>query len=119
MDSTDMDHQTVHQCKSCPWRVDCDPEHDIPNGYSTDRHCQLRNTIAQDLRISRILNIMACHYAPVGEEFPCAGWLYNQLGVGNNITVRLAIGRGQLPIPEVDGEQHETFDDTLPIGAHR
>lgn len=23
---------TYEQCKSCPWRVDCDPEKDIP-GY--------------------------------------------------------------------------------------
>lgn len=57
---------------------------------------------------------MACHYSKLGEEFPCAGWLYNQLGVGNNLAVRLAVMSGRLPAPTVDGEQHERFEDTLP-----
>ena len=25
--------QIVRQCRSCPWRVDCVPDRDIPNGY--------------------------------------------------------------------------------------
>lgn len=106
---------TVRQCKSCPWHVDCDPEADIPNGYSCDLHERLRKTIAQDLRThTPVLNIMACHYSEPGAEFPCAGWLHNQLGPGNNIPVRLAVMCGKLPVPEVYGEQHERFDDTLP-----
>ena len=107
----------VRQCKSCPWRVDCVPEQDIPNGYSCDLHERLRNTIATDAIASLftpVLNVMACHYAPVGQEFPCAGWLFNQLGGGNNIGVRMAVIRGSLPMPEIDGKQHPTFDDTLP-----
>lgn len=107
---------TVRQCPSCPWRVDCVPERDIPNGYSCDLHEQLRETIARDTSISATLRIMACHYSKLGEEIPCAGWLHNQLGVGNNITVRLAVIRGRLPAPEVDGEQHQTFEETLPRG---
>lgn len=107
----------VRQCKSCPWRVDCVPERDIPNGYSCELHEQLRDTIATDLRLSASLKVMACHYSKPGEEYPCAGWLANQLGVGNNIAVRLAVMTGHLPIPEVDGEQHMRFDDTLPTRA--
>ena len=57
---------------------------------------------------------MACHYSKIGEEFPCAGWLHHQLGVGNNIAVRLAVATGRLPVPEVDGDQHDRFEDTLP-----
>jgi hypothetical protein len=107
--------EKVRQCRSCPWKVDCDPERDIPNGYSRDLHEGLRRTIAQDTRVYvERLNIMACHYSEIGSEIPCAGWLHNQIGPGNNIPVRLAVMRGTLPFPEIDGEQHETFDETLP-----
>jgi hypothetical protein len=106
---------TVRQCRSCPWRVDCVPERDIPNGYSCDLHERLRGTIADgpDFRPGP-LRIMACHYSRLGEEYPCAGWLANQLGPGNNIAVRLAVMLGRMPIPEVDGDQHPTFEATLP-----
>lgn len=107
--------KTVRQCKSCPWRVDCDPERDIPNGYCVELHEGLRKTIASDTRVSvDVLNIMACHYSEPGVEIPCAGWLHNQLGVGNNIPVRLAVARGRMPVPVVEGEQHKHFEDTLP-----
>jgi hypothetical protein len=106
--------KTIYQCKSCPWRVDCEPARDIPYGYSCDLHERLRDTIATDTRISDVLRIMACHYSKPGEEYACAGWLYNQLGAGNNITLRLAVMSGRLAVPEVDGEQHATFDATLP-----
>ena len=33
------------QCAKCPWRVDVDP-HEIPNGYSVDKHAALASTIA-------------------------------------------------------------------------
>lgn len=104
----------VQQCKSCPWRIDCEPERDIPNGYTCNLHEGLRDTIASDTRVSDVLRIMACHYSARGDEYPCAGWLFNQLGSGNNITLRLAVMRGRIPRPEVVGEQHPTFDDTLP-----
>lgn len=107
---------TVKQCKTCPWRVDCDPERDIPNGYSCEMHEGLRQTIADpnEVSLTQTTVSMACHYSKPGEEFACAGWLHHQLGPGNNIGVRIAVMTGRLPRPEVDGEQHETFDDTLP-----
>lgn len=104
------------QCKSCPWRVSVAAERDIPGGYSCDMHHGLRKTIADgsgDFRPGAV-SVMACHYSPVGAETPCAGWLHNQLGVGNNIAVRMAVMTGRMPVPEIDGEQHERFDDTLP-----
>jgi hypothetical protein len=107
---------TVKQCKTCPWRVDCDPLTDIPNGYSVKLHEKLRNTIATGMCSINNPHTMACHYSKgPGEEFPCAGWIHNQLGVGNNIGVRLRVMNGSLPVPEIDGEQHEHFDDTLPV----
>jgi Family of unknown function (DUF6283) len=108
------------QCPTCPWRVDCVPEQDIPHGYTCELHEALRDTIATD-PISSLrpgpLRIMACHYSTPGHEIPCAGWLYNQMGPGNNLAVRMALMDGKLPMPEVDGPQHPTFDDTLPRRA--
>ncbi len=112
--------ETVIQCKSCPWRTGCDPDADIP-GYSRELHCGLEaKTIRSGIdSIGGRLGIMACHYSKPGAEHACAGWLYNQLGSGNNIGVRLAVMSGKLPVPEVVGEQHENFEDTLPTGARK
>jgi hypothetical protein len=57
---------------------------------------------------------MACHYSKDGDEFACAGWLHHQLGAGNSIDVRMRVLKGDLPVPVVDGPQHETFEGTLP-----
>jgi hypothetical protein len=110
----------VRQCATCPWKVATVPDRDIPNGYSVELHESLRDTIQTglDSLFRACRTAMACHYSKPGEEFACAGWLHNQLGVGNNIAVRLAVAIGRLPVPEVDGEQHESFEDTLPT-KHR
>lgn len=108
------------QCAKCPWRVDVDP-HDIPNGYCETKHRNLADTIAKPDDIGgalAVLNgrepmrIMACHET---HNAHCVGWLMNQLGTGNNISLRMQmmscsnIGKVLLV-----GEQHETFEDTLP-----
>lgn len=84
-------------------------------------HEALRDTIQTglDSMFRSCSTSMACHYSKIGEEFACAGWLYNQLGVGNNIRVRIAVMSGRMPVPEVDGEQHERFKDTLPKKRRR
>lgn len=61
---------------------------------------------------------MACHYSKPGEETFCAGWLHNQLGVGNNIGLRLQAIGGHVPVPVVDGVQHQRFEDTLPAAGY-
>lgn len=110
--------RSIVQCKTCPWRVDADP-YAIPN-YQRELHAKLDRTIQSGVEsLFRVLstgtrNVMACHYSKAEAEFPCAGWLHNQLGVGNNIAIRLAVMSGKLPPPEVDGPQHERFEDTLP-----
>lgn len=106
------------QCKKCPWRKDVDPR-DIPNGYCEVKHANLRNTIAKpgDIRgIGSDLRMMACHESNSrGGEIPCVGWLANQLGPGNNIPLRIAAMHGRVNAKfELVGEQHETFEDTLP-----
>ncbi len=109
-----MSSNTIVQCKSCPWRVDSDTA-DIPN-YIPELHHRLRRTIKSGLESlpGSCLNVMACHHSRTGSEHACAGWLHNQLGVGNNIAVRIAVMTGTMPVPEVDGEQHDSFDGTLP-----
>lgn len=108
----------VRQCKSCPWRVDCVPDRDIP-GYRRELHQGLTCTIASGLDLQPGAHAMACHYSKRGEEFACAGWLYNQLGIGNNLGVRLAVRFGRLPWPDVEGDQHERFEDTIPRRGRR
>jgi len=103
------------QCRKCPWKVTTDPN-EIPDGYSVDKHRALADTIAEPgcLPTSPGLRIMACHESARGAETPCVGWLANQLGAGNNIALRLAVLRGSVSADfELDGEQHERFDETL------
>jgi hypothetical protein len=103
------------QCKKCPWRVDVDPN-DIPHGYCPTKHRNLKDTIARDGEINlHHLRMMACHESKPGKELPCVGWLANQLGPGNNIGLRLKVRKNpELADFELVGEQHETFEDTLP-----
>ena len=103
----------MKQCKKCPWRVDVNP-HDIPNGYCEKKHAALDKTIARRINVGQPLNIMACHESPIGKEKPCAGWLHNQIGAGNNIGARMWAMRNLKAPIELIGEQHECFEDTLP-----
>lgn len=113
------------QCDKCPWRVDVNP-YDIPNGYTRDRHCDLAETIAKIARTNeeiveaisshRPLKMMACHESPIGRDDPCLGWLNNQLGVGNNLKLRLhMLNCSNLRDLVLVGEQHPSFEDTIPI----
>jgi len=102
------------QCKKCPWRVGVNP-HEIPNGYCERKHKALEQTIAKPGDISNLggsMHVMACHET---HDAHCVGWLNHQLGVGNNIALRMQMRHcenvGKL---RVHGEQHQRFEDTLP-----
>lgn len=58
---------------------------------------------------------MACHESVPADEMHCVGWIENQMGPGNNIALRIQL-RDCENIGELRtvGEQHQTFDDTLP-----
>lgn len=106
---------TRAQCAKCPWKVSTDP-HDIPNGYSPEKHRALACTIARpadprDLT-ARELRMMACHET---HDSPCVGWLAHQLGPGNNLALRLAVMAGRIggDVRTV-GPQHESLPDTFP-----
>lgn len=108
--------KTRRQCKACPWRVDCVPQKDIPGGYCEKKHAQLESTISRHplASLRGDAPMMACHEFPVGKEQVCVGWLANQLGPGNNLGLRMRAARGDFPPFKLVGEQHETFEDTLP-----
>lgn len=102
------------QCAKCPWKKSTNPR-DIPDGYSEDKHKSLRCTIAQDLFPMDNYRAMACHHSTKEDMQHCVGWLHNQLGVGNNIPLRLDMlnysNVGQI---QIKGPQHKRFEDTLP-----
>lgn len=106
----------IVQCAKCPWKVDTNP-HEIPDGYCEVKHTNLKETISQSpldfLRGSQ--KAMACHHSNGNDKMYCVGWLHNQLGVGNNIGLRIKMMNceniGKLKLV---GEQHEKFEDTLP-----
>lgn len=108
----------THQCEKCPWRKDVDP-FDIPNGYDVEKHHALKETIADGpdptaLFDDRALRIMACHET---QEAHCVGWLNHQLGPGNNLLLRLQMRDCEnAHAIRLRGDQHETFEDTLPEG---
>ncbi len=99
------------QCQKCPWRKGIDPN-TIPNGYSEEKHRALKSTIASEPSFLRSTTNMACHES---HDAHCIGWLVNQLGPGNNIPLRMQMMSCEnVKRIRLRGEQHETFDDTLP-----
>lgn len=112
-----MKLKRVRQCEKCPWKVSTNP-HEIPGGYSEALHRGLSRTVAApgDIpNLSGAMHMMACHESEPGNEAHCVGWLMNQLGPGNNIGLRLAMmGCENLRYVQLDGPQHDRFEDTLP-----
>lgn len=106
----------TEQCKKCPWKVATNPR-EIPDGYCETKHAALRRTIAEPGSLRGLRDpqrAMACHESATGREAPCAGWLYHQLGVGNNIALRMRALVDKRFRPTVHGRQHQTFEATLP-----
>lgn len=111
-----MKLKRTKQCSKCPWRKDVNP-HEIPNGYDVEKHRALKSTISKECDLSSIasgtLHVMACHET---HDAHCIGWLMNQIGVGNNIGLRMAMSSCEnMREIKVIGQQHEKFEDTLPI----
>lgn len=111
-----MDKLTrTKQCKKCPWKVSTNP-HDIPDGYCEVKHANLKETIARPGALNfGPMKAMACHHSTGEDQMYCVGWLNNQLGVGNNIALRIKmLSCENARDIKVYGEQHERFEDTLP-----
>jgi len=104
----------TRQCEKCPWRVETDPR-DIPNGYSESRHRELTSTIAEPGALHTSANAMSCHEHPAGDEAHCIGWLVNQIGQGNNLSLRMQMFSCEnLDRIRLLGDQHPTLEDTFP-----
>lgn len=103
------------QCKHCPWKVSTNP-HDIPDGYCEVKHANLKSTIAEEGRLTMgPLKAMSCHHSTGEDGMYCVGWIHNQLGVGNNIGLRIRMmGCDNIRDLRVYGKQHERFEQTLP-----
>lgn len=103
------------QCAKCPWKVSTNP-HDIPDGYCELKHKNLKKTIAKEGEINLgAMNVMACHHSDGNDQMYCVGWLNHQLGVGNNIGLRIKMMSCEnIRDIKTYGEQHETFENTLP-----
>ncbi len=110
-----MKLKRIKQCAKCPWRVSTNP-HGIPDGYCEVKHGNLKSTIAKDGEINLgQMNVMACHHSNGSDEMYCVGWLNHQLGVGNNIGLRIRMMKCEnIRDIKVVGEQHLNFEDTLP-----
>lgn len=103
------------QCAKCPWIKGVDPQ-TIPNGYSVEKHRALANTIATPgaASLAQDLHAMACH--ELGDAH-CIGWLMNQVGPGNNISLRIRMmSCSNAAAMRLRGAQHRTFEETLPNG---
>lgn len=104
------------QCAKCPWKVSTNP-HEIPDGYCEVKHANLKSTIAKEgeLNLTDEFHAMACHHSDGNDEMYCVGWLNHQLGKGNNIALRMKmLSCENIEKLKVVGEQHQTFEDTLP-----
>jgi len=102
------------QCANCPWKKSSDP-HKIKE-YVPGMHCNLQDTIKEGFSFDT-LKIMLCHHDQniSGKEQYCIGWLNNQLGTGNNLSLRLKMREcTNLHKIKTVGEQHLRFQDTLP-----
>lgn len=104
------------QCESCPWKVTTNPFRDIP-GYDREKHRGLKKTISEgsiDELFDPAKAAMQCHKHTDDDPAHCIGWLMHQLGPGNNIAMRMQMitctNRDKL---KLDGEQHESFEDTI------
>ena len=103
------------QCPKCPWKVSTNP-HDIPDGYEVEKHKNLACTIARpgDYRGTEGA-AMACHHSTDHSMQHCVGWVNHQLGIGNNIPLRIKMMTCEnIRDLKVIGAQHKRFEDTLP-----
>jgi len=106
--------EQVVQCDTCPWRKGAKLK-DIPN-YNRGLHEGLSSTIAEPEVFSQSgsLSAMACHYSTEQKDYYCIGWLWNQLTVGNSISLRLQVASCKnIKELTLKGEQRNNLQETL------
>lgn len=103
------------QCAGCPWRKAIDPN-TIPCGFQPETWAKVaaaQPPPGQVPTTSTRVN-MQCHDSPDHKPQHCIGWLENQLTVGNNVGVRLAMmGCQNITDIQTEGEQRQSFTEIL------
>lgn len=96
-------------CVECPWVVSTER-----GQFPPERYAALRGTTGERGDEAPFGSpLFACHKAPEGEEFYCAGWL---AAVGyENLTVRVLVAKGEIPAEALDPgkdwpELHPSYD---------
>lgn len=87
------------------------PSRDVPDydpGIYDRMRASLRTGIETVTAATHL--IMECHNGKRGANRPCAGWLHHQIGIGNNLGMRLKVMTGRLPVPKISGDQHEDLE---------
>jgi hypothetical protein len=103
------------QCKNCPWKESVNPA-DIPNGFDYKSHKKLIESQPKEFEITDKLSVMACHNSNDNDQMFCVGYLHNQLGVGNNISLRLKmLFCDNVSEIEVYGKQRKSLTEVKPI----
>ena len=113
------------QCKACPWRKSTVPGRDIPGGYCETKHAMLQRVCTTQATLSPLVGLintgelraMACHKSAVGSEYPCVGWVVNQLNEGNNLALRWTARDGRFKDMRTVGPQWRTLEETLGQGG--
>lgn len=115
MPRPDRRFRATKQCPACPWKVATDPECDIP-GYDVRKHLALARTCPPEGVIAD--RVFSCHETREGDEAACVGWLAHGME-HSNLAVRLAAARGDFDPQRLvlDGEQHASFEATLPASV--
>lgn len=101
-------------CTECPWSRET-----TPGQFPPERYEALRGTTGSPGReVFLDAPMFACHKAPEGDEFYCAGWLasvgYYHLGV------RVLLAKNALPVEAMEPgpdwpELYESYDALLAV----
>ena len=106
------------QCKLCPWKVSTRGR--IPNGFAFEGEDLEDLFIADPGSYTGTDMKQQCHETTDDAPLPCVGWLNHQLGIGNNLRLRMEVLCGSIDANvETVGRQHTRISDTLPRQTDR
>lgn len=100
-------------CDSCPWWLRNPADGTRIPRFQLAKMIALRETVGDG---DAIRMIMACHASPIGEEWPCVGYVARH-GY-TNIALRVIAAQGRIDLPGIiegcaDLPLYDTFDDML------
>ncbi len=95
----------TNPCPTCPWRrTSTVGGADIP-GFDLAKMQNLACTVGEG---DAFRVVMACHYSPEGDEYPCIG--YVAVEGWSNLAVRLGVIQGRIPEGALDAaDRHDMW----------